>query len=72
MRMTRSTKTKSKGTPCYARLPDGTWGVRVEGPAPRPGAFVRVTKRDGSSKLEVIQRVVWTEGETHLCSIREE
>lgn len=33
----------------WARLHDGSWGVRVEGGTPTAGAAVTVTKRDGST-----------------------
>jgi hypothetical protein len=43
----------------YAKLRDGSWGVRVQGAA-ASGDVVVVTKRDGTSKTETIGRVVWT------------
>lgn len=58
----------------YTKLKDGSWGVRVAGPAPSPGALVTVTKKDGSTKGERIRAVLWTgtDKEGHriaLCSL---
>jgi len=43
----------------YTKLQSGSWGVRVDGAA-SAGQVVTVTKRDGSSKSERIERVLWT------------
>jgi hypothetical protein len=59
----------------YTKLKDGNWGIRVAGEA-TAGGQVRVTKKDGSSKIETVDRVLWTGddrqggGQISLCSIR--
>lgn len=52
----------------YTQLRSGDWGVRVQG-AVKPGAVVTVRKRDGSTKSETVQSVVWSGGGVTLCSI---
>jgi hypothetical protein len=44
----------------YTKLRDGSWGVRIEGPAPAAGQTVVVTKKSGESKAEKIGKVLWT------------
>lgn len=56
-------------TATYAKLNTGSWGVRVEGPKPAEGAALTVTKRDGTQKKEVIERVLWSGGGVYLCAI---
>lgn len=43
----------------YGRLDDGTWGLRVEGAVPEVGASLTVTKKDGSTKTEVVGAILW-------------
>jgi hypothetical protein len=52
----------------YSKLRDGSWGVRVAGPA-KAGAAVTVTKKSGETKTETIGRVLWTDGKVSLCTI---
>lgn len=52
----------------YAKLRDGSWGVRVTGSV-REGQVVTVRKRDGSTKSETIAKVVWSSNGVSLCSI---
>ena len=52
----------------YAKLRDGSWGVRVTGPA-AAGQSVTVRKKDGTSKVERIAAVVWEGDGVTLCSI---
>ncbi|MFA5943210.1 MAG: hypothetical protein WC876_01950 [Candidatus Thermoplasmatota archaeon] len=61
----------------FARLQDQTWGLRVNGPRPTPGATVAVAKRDGSTKVVAIAAVLWhgtaKDGQVaSLCSIAED
>jgi hypothetical protein len=66
----------SESTSRYAKLKDGNWGVRISGVAPKPGDEVTVTKRDGSTKVETISKVIFSgadkyhEGQSHLCEIK--
>jgi len=53
----------------YTKLRDGSWGVRVEGPAPAAGLTVTVTKKSGETKAEKIGKVLWTGNGVSLCSI---
>lgn len=53
----------------YAKLQNGDWGVRVAGPKPAEGDALTVTKKDGSSKKEVIGRVLWSGAGVYLCTI---
>jgi hypothetical protein len=52
----------------YAKLRDGTWGIRVDGTA-AAGQSVTVSKRDGTTHTEVITRVVWAGNGVSLCAI---
>lgn len=52
----------------YAKLRDDTWGLRAEGKLV-PGASVKVTKRDGTTKTETVGRVVWTGNGVTLATI---
>jgi hypothetical protein len=53
----------------FAKLRDGTWGLR--GPVEQmiPGATITVTKKDGSAKSEVIGVIVWKDDEVALATI---
>jgi len=53
----------------YAKLNTGDWGVRVEGVKPAEGAALTVTKKDGTQKKEVIERVLWSGQGVYLCAI---
>lgn len=53
----------------YTKLKNGDWGVRVTGVKPREGDRITVTKKDGSTKTEVVERVVWSGDGVHLCPI---
>lgn len=52
----------------YTKLRNGSWGVRVEGPA-KAGDTVTVTKKSGETATEKISKVVWTGKGISLCSI---
>ena len=43
----------------FARLADGSCGVRVNGPAPVVGAAIEVAKKDGTSKTVSVASIVW-------------
>lgn len=55
--------------PTWARLRDGSWGVRGTGAAPRPGAQVTATSRDGRSKTVTIGRVLASDGQSWLATV---
>lgn len=52
---------KTTETMCatYTKLNNGRWGVRVPG-TPTAGQTVTVETRDGKTKTEIIERVLWT------------
>lgn len=52
----------------YAKLKDGSWGVRSTSPV-KPGAVITVTKKSGDSKMETISRVLWSGDGVFLCAI---
>lgn len=52
----------------YAKLKDGSWGVKVEGAA-IVGQSIIVTKKSGETKSEKVSRILWTDGKTTLCAI---
>ena len=54
-----TTTTTASASATYAKLKDGTWGVRCAAGV-QPGATVTVTKRSGESKVETVDRVLWT------------
>lgn len=56
----------------YTKLKSGEWGIRVTGAKPKPGASISVTKKDGSTKSEVVANVIasFDNGSTHLCAVR--
>lgn len=53
----------------YTKLKSGDWGVKGQVPAPTEGGTVTVTKRDGTSKNEVIGKIVSTENGTWVAEI---
>jgi hypothetical protein len=52
----------------YTKLKSGEWGVRVQGDA-RVGQVVTVKKRDGTTKTETIEKVVWSGNGISLCAV---
>jgi len=52
----------------YTKLYNGSWGVRVEGTV-TGGDVVTVTKKDGGTKSETVERVIWSGNGICLCSI---
>lgn len=54
----------------YTKLQSGAWGVRITGATPpKTGQRVTVTKKDGSTATETINRVVWSGNGVYLCAI---
>lgn len=53
----------------YAKLRDGSWGVRVTGGVPAAGTALTVRKKSGETKSETIARVLWTGDGVALCAI---
>jgi hypothetical protein len=53
----------------YAKLRDGSWGVRVQGGGVEPGETVTVTKKSGETKVERIGRVLWNGDGISLCTL---
>lgn len=41
----------------YTKLQSGEWGIRAEG---KPNGVVMVSKKDGSTKEEIVGKVLWT------------
>ncbi len=61
----------------YAQLKDGSWGLRVENAAGlAAGSKVKVEKKDGTTKTEIVGKVLWSgickfSGlRIHLCAIQ--
>lgn len=52
----------------FAKLNDGSWGIRVQGPV-KVGDRVSVEKRDGTTSLQTVTRVIWTGNGVSLCEI---
>lgn len=54
----------------YTKLKSGEWGIRVEGKVSE-GDVITVTKKDGATKSETVEKVVWTGNGITLCAIRQ-
>lgn len=52
----------------FAKLNDGSWGIRVYGSV-AIGDRVQVTKKDNTTSLQTVVRVVWTGNGVSLCEI---
>ena len=71
--MTTATAAK---TATYTKLNNGDWGIRVSGDI-TTGAIVTVTKRDGSTKTEIVGKVVWTgkdkysNADVSICTVQQ-
>lgn len=55
-------------TATYTKLKDGSWGLRITG-AVNAGATIAVQKKDGTTKKEVIAKVLWAGEGVSLCAI---
>ena len=70
-----NTATAAK-TATYTKLNNGDWGIRVSGDI-TTGASVTVTKRDGSTKTEIVGKVVWTgkdkysNADVSICTVQQ-
>ena len=53
----------------YTKLQSGGWGIRST-VALTAGQAVTVEKRDGSTKTETVERVVWTGNDVWIAAIR--
>lgn len=52
----------------FAKLNSGAWGIRVQGPV-AVGDRVLVTKKNNTTSLQTVVRVVWTGNGASLCEI---
>lgn len=57
----------------YTKLQSGNWGIRLTGSEsiPAPGDKVTVSKKDGTTKLEIVDKLVHQGDGYALCSIRQ-
>lgn len=55
-------------TATYTKLKSGAWGVRVNGSV-TAGTTVTVTKKDGSTKVETVAKVIFSGDGVSLCAI---
>ena len=53
----------------YTKLKSGDWGIKLAGKA-TPGQRINVTKKSGETKAETVGSVVWTDGQTSICTIQ--
>lgn len=63
-------------TATFAKLKDGTWGLRVNGPKPTPGTVVQVMTKAGRCEIKTVGTVLWhgaaRDGKlASLCSIEQ-
>jgi hypothetical protein len=55
----------------YAKLREsGDWGVRVEDGEIHPGETVTVSKKNGQTRHEIIDQVIWSSAGVTLASIQ--
>lgn len=52
----------------YAKLKSGEWGVRVKGSV-AVGDRLCVSTRSGKAKPEVVERIIWRDGEVSICAL---
>lgn len=52
----------------YKKLKNGGWGIIVEG-SPKEGDKLTVTKKDGSTKAEIVKDILWAGDGKSICSI---
>ena len=52
----------------FCRLPDGSWGIWVDGPV-KVGDRVSVTRKDGKTTLQTVRRLVQACGTAWKCEI---
>lgn len=59
----------------FSKLQNGNWGVRVKGKGATRvmrGDKLTVSKKDGSTKLVTVERVLWAGNDTAICAIAAE
>lgn len=67
--MSNTTSTTNTTPATFAKLRTGAWGIRTT-KAVAEGDRVQVTKKDGSTKIETVQKIIWTDGTAvWLCAI---
>lgn len=54
----------------YKRLDDGQWGVWTDLQNLRRGQSITVTTRSGETKVEKLDRMIWTDGKLSLWSLK--
>lgn len=54
----------------YTKLKSGEWGIRVEGTV-SSGDTVSVKKKDGTTKVEKVGKIIWTGNGVSLCTVGE-
>lgn len=54
----------------YTKLRNGTWGIRGDADTVKVARVVNVHKRSGETKLETVDRIVWTDGTTAIAAIK--
>lgn len=65
-----ATASKIATSATYAKLPDGSWGVRVPSTSmPTEGAKVAVSKASGETKEETLGALVTIEGDHHIFHV---
>lgn len=56
----------------FTKLKDGSWGVRMSGSAPAPGAMLTVATKAGPGRVVIIRGVAWSgkdrSGKPSACS----
>lgn len=53
----------------YTKLKSGEWGIRITESSVKAGDAVTVRKKDGTTKQETVQKVIWTGNGVTLCAI---
>lgn len=53
----------------YTKLKNGNWGIRST-ESIREGQSVTVTKKDGSTKSETVDKIIWNNNGVWLASLR--
>jgi hypothetical protein len=54
----------------YTKLKSGDWGIRADEPI-TPGSSVVVVKKDGGTKTETVDRIIWSGDGVTLASIKQ-
>ncbi len=67
-RVTKVTEVNKTGA-TYARLLTGEWGLRATGDV-FPGMKIKVERRDGTLKTEIVGKIREKKGEYYYCEIK--